>query len=283
MNVYSIGNGASTIVILSGFGVQSPVIEYKALANYLSSDYRVVIVEYLGYGYSLKAKTDRTSKNIANEIKKALDGAEINGPYILMPHSISNIYAIEFQKMYPDNVSAIISVDGIMPNMSKENKFLSELNQTKDNVKISSIAEFTGFARILSYVKPEMFYIDKMQNSAIYTDADIAEYRRRIGIGYLTSSMVKEINKIEENVIAEKEYVYPDNLPVLEVLTSESINKYKDMKKQNNISKDYEEYASELLSNKQIQEVKIVSGDHMIPITDPVNLAQTIKEFIMTH
>lgn len=283
MNVYSIGNGANTIVILSGFGIQSPVIEYKALANYLSSDYRVVIVEYLGYGYSLKAKTDRTSKNIANEIKKALDGAEINGPYILMPHSISNIYAIEFQKLYPDNVSAIISVDGIMPNMSKENKFLSELNQTKDNVKISSIAEFTGFARILSYVKPEMFYIDKMQNSTFYTDADIAEYRKRIGIGYLTSSMVKEINKIEENVIAEKEYVYPDNLPVLEVLTSESVNKYKDMKKQNNISKDYEEYANELLSNKQIQEVKIVSGDHMIPITDPVNLAQTIKEFIMAH
>ena len=200
-----------------------------------------------------------------------------------MPHSISNIYAIEFQKLYPDNVSAIISVDGIMPNMSKENKFLSELNQTKDNVKISSIAEFTGFARILSYVKPEMFYIDKMQNSTFYTDADITEYRRRIGIGYLTSSMVKEINKIEENVIAEKEYVYPDNLPVLEVLTSESVNKYKDMKKQNNISKDYEEYANELLSNKQIQEVKIVSGDHMIPITDPVNLAQTIKEFIMAH
>ena len=155
MNVYSIGQGEKTLVILSGFGLQSPVLEYKSLANYLSTDCRVVIVEYLGYGYSLKANTERTSENIVKEVKAALTDAGISGPYTLVPHSISNVYAIKYQKMYPEDVSAIISIDGLMPNMTSESEFIEELNRTKTNVQVSSIAEFTGFARILSYVKPE--------------------------------------------------------------------------------------------------------------------------------
>ena len=137
---------------------------------------------------------------------------------------------------------------------------------------IQSKERYVSSDDLINTLKEYRQFIDNYHNDKTKTNNDS-----------LIIKTEKEINKIEENVIAEKEYVYPDNLPVLEVLTSESVNKYKDMKKQNNISKDYEEYANELLSNKQIQEVKIVSGDHMIPITDPVNLAQTIKEFIMAH
>lgn len=283
MNVYSIGNGTETIVILSGFGVQSPVLEYKALASRLSNEYRVVILEYLGYGYSLQTKTDRTLVNIANEINSALKEAEITGPYVLVPHSISNIYAMKYQELYPDNVSKIISIDGLMPNMTKENKFLAELNETKANAKISSVIEFTGFARILSYVKPEIFYIDKMQKDSCYTSSDIAEYRKRIGSGYLTKTMVKEINNVEANAIAEKDYIYPETLPVLEVLSSASIEKYKEEKKNNNFAKDYEEYAKEMLSNLQIQSVKIVDGDEMLPMTNPDEIANIIKDFVVMY
>ena len=38
MNIYSIGQGDKTLVILSGFGLQSPVIEYKSFAKNLSTD-----------------------------------------------------------------------------------------------------------------------------------------------------------------------------------------------------------------------------------------------------
>ena len=283
MNIYSIGQGDKTLVILSGFGLQSPVIEYKSFAKNLSTDCRVVIVEYLGYGYSLKAETDRTSENIVKEVRMALVDAGIYGPYTLVPHSISNIYAIKYQELYPNEVSAIISIDGLMPNMSREQAFMKELTSTKNNIQISSIAEFTGFARVLSYVKPELFYIDKMQADSNYSVEDIKEFRKRIGIGYLTGSMVKEIKKLQENLLAEKDYVYPNYLPVLEILTTESIEKYKEQKNQNIISMDYEEYANNMLSNKAIQKVQVIEGDHMIPITNPSSVAQMIKEFIRTY
>lgn len=283
MNIYSIGQGDKTLVILSGFGLQSPVIEYKSFAKNLSTDCRVVIVEYLGYGYSLKAETDRTSENIVKEVRMALVDAGIYGPYTLVPHSSSNIYAIKYQELYPNEVSAIISIDGLMPNMSREQAFMKELTSTKNNIQISSIAEFTGFARVLSYVKPELFYIDKMQADSNYSVEDIKEFRKRIGIGYLTGSMVKEIKKLQENLLAEKDYVYPNYLPVLEILTTESIEKYKEQKNQNIISMDYEEYANNMLSNKAIQKVQVIEGDHMIPITNPSSVAQMIKEFIRTY
>lgn len=283
MNIYSIGQGDKTLVILSGFGLQSPVIEYKSFAKNLSTDCRVVIVEYLGYGYSLKAETDRTSENIVKEVRMALVDAGIYGPYTLVPHSSSNIYAIKYQELYPNEVSAIISIDGLMPNMSREQAFMKELTSTKNNIQISSIAEFTGFARVLSYVKPELFYIDKMQSDSNYSVEDIKEFRKRIGIGYLTGSMVKEIKKLQENLLAEKEYVYPNYLPVLEILTTENIEKYKEQKNQNIISMDYEEYANNMLSNKAIQKVQVIEGDHMIPITNPSSVAQMIKEFIRTY
>lgn len=283
MNIYSIGQGDKTLVILSGFGLQSPVIEYKSFAKNLSTDCRVVIVEYLGYGYSLKAETDRTSENIVKEVRMALVDAGIYGPYTLVPHSSSNIYAIKYQELYPNEVSAIISIDGLMPNMSREQAFMKELTSTKNNIQISSIAEFTGFARVLSYVKPELFYIDKMQADSNYSVEDIKEFRKRIGIGYLTGSMVKEIKKLQENLLAEKDYVYPNYLPVLEILTTENIEKYKEQKNQNIISMDYEEYANNMLSNKAIQKVQVIEGDHMIPITNPSSVAQMIKEFIRTY
>ena len=68
MNVYVTGGGNQTILIMSGFAVSSPTLEYKALADELGKEYRVVIVEYPGTGFSLSTKDERTNKNIVEEI-----------------------------------------------------------------------------------------------------------------------------------------------------------------------------------------------------------------------
>ena len=76
MNVYSVGEGEKSILIMSGFAVSSPTLEYKALAEQLGNDYKVIIVEYFGTGFSLSSKDDRTSENIINEVREALNSAE---------------------------------------------------------------------------------------------------------------------------------------------------------------------------------------------------------------
>ena len=52
MNVYVEGDGPETIVVLSGAGIASPILDFKNVSDSLSKRYKVVIVERDGYGYS---------------------------------------------------------------------------------------------------------------------------------------------------------------------------------------------------------------------------------------
>jgi hypothetical protein len=280
INVYSIGGGQNTIVILSRFGSESPVLEYKALANELSKNNRVVIVEYLGYGFSLAAKTDRTSGNIVREVREALINSEIYGPYVLLSQYTSSIYAMKYQELYPNEVSSIVSIDAVLPNMTKEEQYMNEIVAIKDNAQIEHILELTGYARILSYLKPELFNIDTMLASSTYTDSDISLYRHQIGISHLTSTMAKEAKLFCTNVEDEKEYVYPDYLKTLQIITSENFEKYEILKEDKKISKSYGDYSLELLTNGNIQRVQTISGGSSIQLTNPNELAQVINSFL---
>ena len=159
MNSYVVGEGSKTLVILSAFGSQSPIIQYKTLLEGLKDDYKVVIIEYFGYGYSMSIKKPRTNENIASEIKKTLELREIYGPYVLIAHETSNMYAMKFQEMYPDLVQGIVSIDGLYPSEIEDDYRAKQISNKVSNVNITSIFELTGFERIASYVSLKTFYI----------------------------------------------------------------------------------------------------------------------------
>jgi len=120
INVYSEGNGDSTIVMLSGAGVSSPVLEYRPLYRRMSDKYRIAVIEKSGYGLTESTGTARTVENMVNESREALRGADIKPPYILMAHSYSGFEAIYWANTYPDEVIAVISVDMGLPETATE-------------------------------------------------------------------------------------------------------------------------------------------------------------------
>jgi len=120
INVYSEGNGDSTIVMLSGAGVSSPVLEYRPLYRRMSDKYRIAVIEKSGYGLTESTGTARTVENMVNESREALRGADIKPPYILMAHSYSGFEAIYWANTYPDEVIAVISVDMGLPETAAE-------------------------------------------------------------------------------------------------------------------------------------------------------------------
>lgn len=280
MNVYQVGSGNKTIVILPGFGSQSPILQYKALADALKDQYKVVIIEYLGYGYSMGTKAERNSANIASNIVTALNRADVSGPFILMPHSISNMYAMKMQKLYPSLVQGIISLDGIYPYEITDDFYLKQNQNTVTNVNITSIFEYTGFARVLSYVRPSVFYIDKMKEMTnVYTKEDISAYRNRIGSSYLTRTMVREINKLEDNMNDVKDYVYPDYLPVLSILSKDLVNEY-ELNKNKGAKMDLKELANRMITNSSIQKIVEIEGNHDLQFTNPKGVVNEVKAFL---
>ena len=59
----------------------------------LSDEYRIVVVEKFGYGYSDVVDEDRNIQTVLSETRLALNKAGIDGPYVLCPHSMSGIEA----------------------------------------------------------------------------------------------------------------------------------------------------------------------------------------------
>ena len=115
MHVYSVGEGDKTLVLMAASGTVCPSLDFKNLYSSLSDNYRIVVVEKFGYGYSDIVNCPRDVASILEDTRAALNGAGIDGPYILCPHSYSGLEALYWAQTYPAEVEAIIGLDMAFP------------------------------------------------------------------------------------------------------------------------------------------------------------------------
>lgn len=260
LNVKVIGAGEQTIVILPEFGESSPIIKYKTYAEKLSANYRVVIIEYFGYGYSLSSKEDRTNYQFAEEINSALMASQIGGPYTFLATGMSSMYAYTYANLYPNNVQELVIVDGIYPNSIKDTYTQKYVEDYMTNISLTTLAEFSGYARILSYVKPSTFHIDQMKELG-FSNEDIKVYRKMIANRYYTGTMRREIKQLENNMNELQDYVYPDYLKVKQILSSGYIDEVNTLIKENRAKISLETYANNIITNPSIQTVVTIDGE----------------------
>lgn len=115
LHVYAEGQGDLTLVFLAGSGTTAPVLDFKGLTSRLSDDYRTVVVERAGYGWSEDGGTPRDIDTVLRETRLALEGAGERPPYVLYPHSMSALEALHWVNRYPDEVAAVIGLDPAVP------------------------------------------------------------------------------------------------------------------------------------------------------------------------
>ena len=60
----------------------------------LSIDYKIVVVEKFGYGFSDVVDKERNIDSVLEDTRAALIKAGVKGPYVLCPHSMSGIEAL---------------------------------------------------------------------------------------------------------------------------------------------------------------------------------------------
>ncbi len=130
MSVYVAGEGEHTLVFMAGSGDSSPIIGFKDFADRFADDYRVVIVEKFGYGFSDEFDGSRSVETRVNQERKALQSLGITGPYILCPHSYSGLEAIYWAQNFPDEVEAIAGLDMAVPRAydSYDDEVISSVN-----------------------------------------------------------------------------------------------------------------------------------------------------------
>lgn len=116
IHVYRDGNAdAPAIVFMSGHCTVSPVYDFKVIYEKLLSDFKIIVIEKYGYGYSDIYDSPCDIDTLVGVQRQALKTLGETGPYILAPHSMSGLEAIRWKQKFPDEVSAIIGIDMATP------------------------------------------------------------------------------------------------------------------------------------------------------------------------
>ena len=112
-HIRHLGNKNSDLLLLidSGLGGYSAAW-YKVLAQ-LPPDLQVVVIDRPGMGWSDPATTPRTSRHMAQELKKILDHLNLSQTkLILVGHSLGAFNMRLFAHLYPERVKGAILIDG---------------------------------------------------------------------------------------------------------------------------------------------------------------------------
>lgn len=191
MNVYSEGTGDATLVLMAGGGTCSPVLDFKSLYSLLSGQYRMVVVEKAGYGFSEDTNMARDVDTLLSETRQALALAEIPAPYVLCPHSMSGIEALYWAQQYPKEVLAIIGLDMAVPAAYKEMKINLPL------FRLISIVSKAGLTRWF----PSLSNSDAIRHGTL-TENEKELYRSLFYRRTATNAMLREAEAIKAS--AEK-------------------------------------------------------------------------------
>lgn len=203
MSIYVEGEGDKTIVFLSGGGTCSPILDFKSLYSLLSDDYRIVVVEKFGYGFSDVVDEKRDIKTILSETRTALDKAGIEGPYILCPHSMSGIEALYWAQQYPNEIEAIIGLDMAVP------EYYDEMKISLPVLKLGQYGAALGITRWI----PSLAESDAIKYGTL-SDSEKQIYRAVFYNRTATVTMINECKIVKENANIVKENGVP-KVPML--------------------------------------------------------------------
>ncbi len=264
LHIYTKGEGENTIVLLSGLGTAAPALDFEPLINEMSKNNKVVVVESFGYGWSDKTNKERTVENIVEEMRTALKNSNIQGPYILMPHSISGIYSMYFANKYPEEVKAVIGID---PTLPQALAYFGETSPTMPNY-LSYLAP-TGIARIALSINPESFL--PIADDGIYSEENLKMTMAISAWRGYNKNVITEADEIKNNIDKTVDMNFSSNMPVLFFTTKED-QVTEDGK--NNVT-----FYKTQLTNSPASKIVTLQGHHYLHWTRYKEISKEVNEF----
>jgi len=257
LHIYAEGRGDQTLVFMSGLGTSSPYYDFKVLFEKLADDYRIAVVERAGYGWSEISAADRNLDTVLNETRTALKLAGEKAPYVLFPHSLAGLEAIYWANLYPDEITAIIGLDPLVPG------YIEQTDEKPSLSPLITILTRTGLVRN----QPEVFnnnFEAAKKGHLTKKETEIARtiFYRRVQ----TKNMWEEVEMVESNSqLVSKQNI--SEVPFYAFISAENEEKLW----RNTIIAYAEENSGQTY---------ILEGDHYIHLDQPQLIAEKSREII---
>ncbi|WP_251938264.1 alpha/beta hydrolase [Streptococcus sp. Marseille-Q0941] len=257
INIYVEGDGPETIVVLSGAGIASPILDFKEVSEFLSKRYKVVIVERAGYGYSDDSNHSRDVMEILSETHQALSQANITGPFIILSHSMASLESLAWQEKFPDEVKALIGLDWALP---------SSYEDLKENQTLLTVAYWSSKIGLLRYF-PESFYI---KNQTL-TENERKQYKLLAYKQLMSQAMFHESQTVKENAKKVPSNINP-KIPALLMVSNGEGTSFS--------QSEWQHFTKKFVSDQSNVQVVYVDAPHDLYHYQSDAIVSRIKEFL---
>ena len=233
LNLVSYGGNENghRIIALSGNGGGFP-LEIEPLVEKLKEEDQVYYLARPGYDGSDDVKEDMTVEFVVENYRKALQNAGVEAPYVLLPHSYAGIYATYWVSKYPDEIEALVNMEGTIPQIIPEEELADEEDQdaglgfirTIINLGIGDVAGGTFFPPDEEYSEDKQRMDSAMQLMTMGSRAFGSE------IGNAVKSVTETFLQIQPNnvpklyITAENGYDSREEFEAADVLSENRIN-----------------------------------------------------------
>ena len=224
MNVYSTGaeHGKHTIVGLAGMGVNCFPVLTKALNEQLGKENTIVYPDHAGYGFTDDSLRKQTLEQVAEDCRAGLKSAGFTAPYVLMVHSYGSYYALWWQMKYPDEVEAIIFLDGT--ELPESNFWFSSVVEAgypseadaRAEARRAALRTWLGLDRLFRTEKPPHIYGASVLSEEQIRLWDLSDNRSN------SAASASEILMMDRSYKELSEMLKPTDIPKLYLSTTPS-------------------------------------------------------------
>ena len=260
MNVYVEGDGPETIVVLSGAGIASPILDFKNLTDSLSKKYKIVVVERAGYGYSEDSNQPRDVMEVLSETRQALSQANISGPFIILSHSMASLESLAWQEKYPNEVKALVGLDWALP---------ASYEDLKDNQALLTVAYWSSKIGLLRYF-PESFYI----KNPTLTETERQQYKLLAYKQLMSQAMLHESRLVKENAKKVPSSINP-KIPALLLVSNGEGTTFS--------QSEWQHYAERFASGHSNVKVVYMDAPHELYHYQSHEIVSQIEDFLKSH
>jgi pimeloyl-ACP methyl ester carboxylesterase len=109
LHLYCMGEGEPAVVLEAGLGMGMGT--WRTVQPSISGFTRVCSYDRAGYGWSDAGPLPRTSERITADLRSLLQHVGVDGPFVLVGHSLGGLYLRHYAASFPDDVAGMILID----------------------------------------------------------------------------------------------------------------------------------------------------------------------------
>ena len=274
MATYVTGSGDHTILLLSDSTDPCPAMLLRPLADKLADNFKVILPDLFGYGFSDKTGSPRSAENIAAELHELVSKLNDGKPVILFSFGTSGICAETYLKNYRNQVEGLVGFDMATWEILKEHFDMPSF--TDEQIYYES-KRFGKRTRLRGLYLNASGYIQVDVNTIIeaFRAGVMGYYLDELSAMYMSAYANKASADAQAHFLIDGRklsgFSLPEDLPVLFISSSRS-NK-------NANPKPLDMY-KELLTNQSCQKADLMDGEVYYIYYRPDIIEQRIVDFM---